>query len=87
MAFEELYPKYGSVYVDLAAGRGVGIDGCSVEDATVDGATVRLTIKDRVATSRTLAITLAQPSASTLQIHINEDSALSVPAGASRLLS
>ena len=85
MAFEELYPKYGSVYVDLATGRGVGIDGCSVEEATVDGATVRLTINDAVATSRTLAISLAQPPASALQLHINEGRARSVPAGATRV--
>ena len=84
MAFEELYPKYGSAYVDLAAGHGVGIDGCSVEEATVDGATVRLTINDKVATSRALAIALAQPAASALQLHVNDDRVRSVPAGATR---
>ena len=84
MAFEELHAKYGSAYVDLAAGYGVGIDGCSVEEATVDGATVRLSINDRVATSRALVIALAQPAASALQLHINEDRVRSVPAGATR---
>ena len=81
MAFEELHPKYGSAYVDLASGQGVGIDGCNVEKVTVDGATVRLTINDRVATSRTLAIALAQPAASALELHINEAEVRSVPAG------
>lgn len=33
MAFEEPYPKYGSAYVDFAEGHGVGIDGCTVEEA------------------------------------------------------
>lgn len=84
MAFEELYPKYGLAYVDLQAGRGVGIDGCSVEQAAIDGATVRLKINDRLATSRTFAIAFAQPAASALQLHINEDRVGSVPAGATR---
>lgn len=87
MAFEELHPRYGSAYLDLAAGLGVGIDGCSVEETTVDGSTVRLTINDRFATSRTLVIALAQPAVSELELHINQDRVRSVPAGATRSLS
>lgn len=84
VAFEELYPKYGSAYVDIAAGYGVGIDGCSVEKVSVEGTTVSLTIDDRVSTSRTLKIALAKPALSELQLHINSDHMQLVRAGDSQ---
>jgi hypothetical protein len=84
MAYEELQPKYGQVYVDLAAAHGVGIDGCSVEHAVCDGAEVRLTIRDSVAASRPLTIALAQPAATALVLRVNDAPARAVPAGAKR---
>lgn len=48
MAFEELVPRYGSAVVDLENGRGVGIDGCSVDSVDVSNNRVRVTLNDRV---------------------------------------
>lgn len=48
MAFEELVPRYGSAVVDPENGRGVGIDGCSVQSVEVVNNRVRVTLKDRV---------------------------------------
>ena len=84
MAFEELYPKYGAAYVDLANGRGVGIDGVSVESVTSKGATARVIIDDRVATERALTIALAEPAAVALQLYVNAERVRTLAAGATR---
>ena len=82
MAFEELHPRYGTVYVDLEGGNGVGIDGCIVERATVIGTTVELSISDQVSEAREITVTLAQPAASELQLRVNAGELCSVQAGA-----
>ena len=84
MAFEELQPKYGSVYVDMAAGVGVGVDGCSVEKVAVDGSDVRLTIMDKVSSGRPLSIVLAKPAAAPFRLQINQEPVREVPAGATK---
>lgn len=87
MAFEEIYPKYGSVFVDLAAGTAVGIDGCTVQPALVEGNTVHLTIDDRVGDHRSLEIAFAQPAGARLSLHVNGAPPRTVAAGANRSMA
>ena len=84
MAFEELHQKYGSAYVNLQAGHGVGIDGCSVGEAVIDGSLLHLTIGDGVARTDPLTIVLAQAAAADLKLYINDAPMGSIPTGTRR---
>lgn len=59
MAFEELFPKYGSVFVDLGAKQGIGIDGYSIRSLATESGQIEMRIDDNVAHGRRIEISVS----------------------------
>lgn len=71
VAFNELWSKLGSAYVDLGAGRGFGVDGCAVERLSTSDRKVDLRIRDAVADGRTLTLRFGNVRHPSLAVRIN----------------
>jgi hypothetical protein len=70
-AFNELWPRLGSAYLDLAAGRGVGIDGCVVKAVRSRGRRVDVELDDQVSAGRALTLRMGSPDRASLTLRIN----------------
>lgn len=71
VAFNELWARLGSAYVDLETGRGFGVDGCVVKQVALSGTNVTLRIEDQVARGRVLQLRMGKVPQATLTISVN----------------
>ena len=71
MAHEELVLNYGSAFIDLERGIGVGIDGCAVDRVKALDGFVDVRLGDRVGTPRQIEVGLVTPDGWRGELHVN----------------
>jgi hypothetical protein len=66
-----LAPQFGDAYVNLRGEWGIGIDGCTVENTTLDGSTVQVRIRDDVHAPRAIRIVCDEPLRPAYRLVVN----------------
>lgn len=79
MAYEELFAKFGAAFVDLDAGLGTGIDGCSVRSVAAVNGRAEVRLDDEVGRNRRLELGILAHVTWSGELHVN-----GVPRGAVR---
>jgi hypothetical protein len=70
-AFNELWPRLGSAYLDLEGRQGVGVDGCTVTALEVSGDRVEVQVRDEVAQGRPLTLRTGDSVTAPLHLSVN----------------
>ena len=70
-AFNELWPRLGSAYIDLKTSHGFGVDGCVIKQIVMSEDKVDVQVEDQVASQRLLKLRLGPLSGGALTININ----------------
>ena len=71
MANEDLYLRFGSAFLDVDSGHGIGIDGCVVSPAVKKNGKMEFEIKDFVSYPRPITLGISAPAESATEIVVN----------------
>jgi hypothetical protein len=70
VAFNELWARYGSVFVDAAREAGVGVDGCSVKCVRQTGELLVVTLADTMGEERDITLRLSEAPKTDVEVRL-----------------
>ena len=81
MAREELYLRFGDVWIDPGASTAVGVDGLAIRGVRSEGKRIDVVLADRVARSAPVEIALAAASGNPVHVRLDDKAEAVVRAG------